>query len=74
MPKSIYHRGVLKPAEIATLKRVFDAACKAGQIDPESDRARETALNILALFNAGLVDEESLRGAVCFERPESKTA
>lgn len=74
MPKSIYQRGILKPAEIAILKRVFDEACKAGHIEPESDTARETALTILALYNAGLVDEQSLRNAVCIERPAEKTA
>lgn len=74
MPKSIYHRGILKPAEIAVLKRVFDEACRAGDIEPESDAARQTALTILALYNAGLVDEQALRSAVCIERPAGKIA
>ena len=28
MPKSVYDRGLLKPADIARLQRVFDEACK----------------------------------------------
>ena len=39
-----------------------------------SDAAREIALTILALHNAGMVDEETLRDAVCFPRPESRSA
>lgn len=74
MPSSIYDRGVLKPADIAKLQRVFDEACRAGQIEPGSGSARETALTILALYNAGLVDEQSLRSAVCFDRPDKKSA
>jgi len=69
MPKSIYDRGVLKPAEIAKLKRVFDEACRTGHIEPESENARDTALTILALYNAGMIDEQMLREAVCIERP-----
>jgi hypothetical protein len=69
MPNSIYDRGVLKPTEIAKLKRVFDEACRVGHIEQETSRARDTALTILALYNAGMVDEQSLREATCIERP-----
>lgn len=68
MPTSIYNRGLLKPGEIAKLQRVFDVACEARGVVPHSADAREVALTILALHNAGMVDEESLRDAVAFSR------
>jgi hypothetical protein len=74
MPKSVHDRGVLKPADVARLQRVFDEACRLGKADADSDDAREIALTILALHNAGMVDEEILRDAVCFRRPQSRSA
>ncbi|TPM35560.1 hypothetical protein [Mesorhizobium sp. B2-3-4] len=74
MPKSIYDRGLLKPGEVATLQRVFDEACRRRQAHPESAEARELALNLLALYNAGMVDEEMLTEAVGFRRLEPKSA
>ena len=74
MPKSVHDRGVLKPADIAMLQRIFDEACKVGNVDPRSGDAREIALTILALHNAGMADEQTLRDAVCFHRPDAKSA
>ena len=74
MPKSVYDRGILRPADIAKLRRIFDEACALVGANSDSDEAREIALTILALHNAGMVDEETLRAAVCFRRPESRSA
>ena len=74
MPKSIYDRGLLKPDDIARLQRVFDEACRRRDVHPESTEARELALTLLALHNAGMVDEEMLMEAVGFRRLEPKSA
>lgn len=74
VPRSVYDRGVMKPTDIAKLQRVFDKACKLVGANPDSGEAREIALTILALHNAGMVDEETLREAICFRRPESRSA
>ena len=74
MPKSVYDRGILRPADIEKLRRIFDEACQLLGADPDSGKAREIALTILALHNAGMVDEETLREAICFPRPESRSA
>jgi hypothetical protein len=74
MPKSIYDRGLLKPDDIARLQRVFDEACRRRDVHPDSPDARELALNLLALHNAGMVDEDMLMQAVGFRRLEPKSA
>ncbi len=74
MPKSVYDRGLLRPADIARLQRVFDEACKRREAHPDSTEAREMALNLLALHNAGMVDEDMLMEAVGFRRLEPKSA
>ena len=74
MSKSVYDRGLLKPADIARLQRVFDEACLRREALPDSPEAREIALNLLALHNAGMVDEEMLMEAVGFRRLEPKSA
>ncbi len=74
MPTSIYDRGILRPADIAKLRRIFDEACALVEADPGSGDAREIALTILALHNAGMVEEETLRNAVCYRRPVSRSA
>ncbi|UVK42707.1 hypothetical protein BPNPMPFG_004415 [Mesorhizobium sp. AR07] len=74
MPKSVYDRGLLKPADIAKLQRVFDEACRRREALPDSADAREIALNLLALHNAGMVDEDMLMEAVGFRRLEPKSA
>lgn len=74
MPKSVYDRGLLKPVEIARLQRVFDVACRRRQARPDSDDAREIALTILALHNAGMTDEAMLLDAIGFPRPAAKSA
>ena len=74
MPKSIYDRGLLKPDDIAKLQRVFDEACKRREAHPDSTEAREIALTLLALHNAGMVEEEMLMEAVGFRRLEPKSA
>jgi hypothetical protein len=48
------------------LRRVLEAACLTRQADPYSEEAKELALTLLALFNAGMVDEGSLTDAVAF--------
>lgn len=60
MPKSVYDRGLLKPDEVARLQRVFDEACRRRQALPDSRMAREIALTILTLHNAGMTDEATL--------------
>jgi len=74
MTKSVYDRGLLKPAEVATLQRVFDEACRRREAHPESAEARELALTLLALHNAGMVEEDMLIEAVGFRRLEPKSA
>ncbi|MFA6156662.1 hypothetical protein [Mesorhizobium sp.] len=74
MPKSVYDRGLLKPADIAKLQRVFDEACRRREALPDSADAREIALNLLALHNAGMVEEDMLMEAVGFRRLEPKSA
>ncbi|GLQ80631.1 hypothetical protein GCM10007881_41500 [Mesorhizobium huakuii] len=74
MSKSVYDRGLLKPADIARLQRVFDEACLRRAARPDSPEAREIALTLLALHNAGMVDEEMLTDAVGFRRLEPKSA
>ena len=73
MPKSVYDRGLLRPAEVARLQRVFDRACRLRGVRPESPEAREFALNILALHGAGMADETMLVDAVGF-RLDAKSA
>lgn len=48
------------------LYRVFDEACRLKSVSPESGEASELALSILALHNAGMVDEQVLLAAVAF--------
>ncbi|MFB9982356.1 hypothetical protein ACFSQQ_31745 [Mesorhizobium kowhaii] len=74
MPKSVYDRGLLKPSEVATLQRVFDEACRRREVHPESAEARELALTLFALHNAGMIDEDMLMEAVGFRRLEPKSA
>jgi hypothetical protein len=74
MPKSVYDRGLLKPADIAKLQRVFDEACRRREALPDSPEAHEIALTLLALHNAGMVDEDMLMEAVGFRRLEPKSA
>ena len=74
MPKSIYDRGLLKPDDIARLQRVFDEACRRRDVHPDSVEAREIALNLLALHNAGMVEEDMLMETVGFRRLEPKSA
>lgn len=74
MPKPVYDRGMLKPADIARLQRVFDETCRKREAKPESPEAREIALTLLALHNAGMDDEQMLLDAVGFTRTEAKFA
>ena len=48
------------------LRRVLGAACLNRKVDTDSEEAKELALTLLALFNAGMVDEGSLTDAVAF--------
>ncbi len=72
--KSLYDRGLLRPTEVAKLQRVFDQACVTRHVVPDSENGRELALTLLALHNAGMVDEELLTAAVAFSPPERKRA
>jgi len=74
MTKSLYERGLLRPAEVAKLQRVFDEACRTRHLIPDSEGGRELALTLLALHNAGMVDEDILTAAVAFQPPERKRA
>lgn len=74
MPNSVYDRGLMRPADVAKLQRVFDAGCLQHGLLPESAAARELALTVLALHNAGMVDEEMLTEVVCLRRPDALSA
>ncbi|MBX3570542.1 MAG: hypothetical protein KF914_20960 [Rhizobiaceae bacterium] len=74
MPRSVYDRGLLTPADIGRLQRVFDEACRRLKAAPDSAEAREVALTLLALHNAGMVDEETLVDAASALRPAALTA
>jgi hypothetical protein len=74
MPKSVYDRGLLTPADIARLQRVFDEACRRREAHPDSAEAREIALTLLALHNAGMIEEDMLMETVGFRRLEPKSA
>ena len=71
MPMSapIHNRGNLKPADIAMLRRVLETACINRQIESGTEDAKELALTLLALFNAGMTDEDLLTTAVAFRIP-----
>ena len=71
MPKSVYDRGLLTPRDIARLQRVFDEACGHRHARPDSEEAKEIALTLLALHNAGMTDEAGLVDAVAFPRIRS---
>jgi len=74
MPKSLYERGLLRPADVAMLQRVFDEACVIRDAHPDSEEARDIALNILALHNAGMQQEDELRSAIGFRRVDAKAS
>ena len=74
MTLSIHNRGLLKPAEVARLQRVFDEACRQRAALPDLDDAHEIALTILALHNAGMTDEGMLLETVGFRRLDTKSA
>lgn len=74
MAVSINHRGLLRPFEIERLTRVFVEACAQRKIDPESEAAKDLALNLLALYNAGMKDEAMLVSAVAFPLPDRASA
>lgn len=70
-PIPIDQRGMLKPAEIAKLSRVLHEACSRRQASPDSEEAKELALTLLALHNAGMVGEADLMETVAFRRLDS---
>jgi hypothetical protein len=73
LTKSIHDRGVLKPVDLAKLQRVFDEACRNCEAEPDSDDAREIALRLLVLHDAGLVEEELLVAATSFRPLKIRT-
>ena len=70
MPTPIHNRGNLKRGDIAMLRRVLEIACRNRQTEPDTEEAKELALTLLALFNAGMVDEDMLMDAVAFRIPD----
>jgi len=64
----VHSRGHLKPSDTAKLRRVLEEACRSRQAEPDSEEAKEVAMTLLALFNAGMVDEDRLMDAVAFRR------
>lgn len=74
MPKPICDRGLLTRAEVGRLQRVFDEACRRLEAAPDSAEAHEVALRLLALHNAGMVDEATLVDAASAFRPAALTA
>ena len=59
---------------MAKLQRVFDRSCLSREILPDTDDAKDVALTLLALYNAGMTNEEMLMEAVAFPRLDSKSA
>ncbi len=59
----------MRPAVVAMLARVFDDFCRFREIEHGSEEANEMALRLLALFNAGMVDEADLRSVIALTRP-----
>ena len=74
MPKSIYDRGLFRPVDVDKLQRVFDEACRRRSIVPETPDARELALTIINLHEAGMSDEAMLLAAVGFAPPRQQSA
>ena len=65
-PKALFERGILRPRELALLQRVLVAACDRRGCTPESDEGQELTLTIIALYEAGMVDERELLDAVAY--------
>jgi hypothetical protein len=59
---------MLRPVDLAKLQRVFDEACRHCEAEPGSDEAKEIALRLLALHDAGLVEEDLLVAATAFSK------
>ncbi len=70
--KHPYHRGALRPVELAMLERVLEDACRLRQTARDSDAATAMALQLFALFNAGMIEELDLRNAIAFRIPHSE--
>jgi hypothetical protein len=74
MPKQIHNRGLLRPADMQRLQRVFDEVCRRREVLPEIPDAREIALTLLALYEGGMTGEDMLVSAMAFSPPETKSA
>ncbi len=54
----------LYPTDLDSLKNVFDALCRDGDVLPGSEDACEIAAELVRLFQAGMTDEMALKVAV----------
>jgi len=52
------------------LEGIFDDACRNQAFEHDSEHGRELALRLLALFNAGMVEEADLRNVIEFFSPQ----
>lgn len=60
----------MPPRDVAMLARVFDDARRCHRFRENSEEAKEMALRLLTLFNAGMVEEAELRNVMSV-RPRS---
>jgi len=60
--------GVLNPDDLTLCKRVFDRACEDLNLDNQSLENEWIAMDVLALFQRGLHDENQLLAAVMSAR------
>ncbi len=57
--------GIFGPDDLTLLQKLFDEVCLARGYPPDGEDAEYMALLIVTLFRSGIVDEASLRNAVC---------
>lgn len=68
--KLVSLRGILRPNEIDILRRVVKDACVRRRCEVDSAGGREITLNVIALYEAGMVQEDELLDAVGFSVPD----
>lgn len=53
-------RGIIDPAELSLLQKVFNELCRGRELDPDGEEAAACARRLLALFQAGIRDTQKL--------------
>ncbi|APH74431.1 hypothetical protein [Aquibium oceanicum] len=69
--KAIYERGTLRPSEIDLLQRALVVVCARRKTKLESEDGRKLALDLIALFEGGMRDEQDLINTFGY-RPRSE--